>query len=112
MGLANSVKLLGAGMLWRSAKVESAGRALAKALEGDEQERTLAGIGLVQAGSRSVEPIEAEYQAHGPSKTMVRVLSDIEGRESTGLLSRIAADDHESAELARKAVERRQQSDP
>lgn len=105
MGLGTSVKLLGAGVIWRNADWRRVGDRLAQSLSGDEQERTLAGIGLVQAGERSVAPIESEFDEHGATKLMVRVLADIGGAEAHRVLIRISDGAGEVADLARDLAE-------
>lgn len=105
MGVASSARLLGAAVVWRRAGVRSAGMSLARALTGDEQERTLAGIGLVQAGPRSCGVIATELAEHGPSPTMVRVLADIGGDRARDLLRRIAAGSDDCARLARRILD-------
>lgn len=105
MGVAASARLLGAAVAWRRLAVPSAGRALARALTAGEQERTIAGMGLVQAGERSVRVLEVEMQRLGPSPLMVRVLADIGGPDAAGLLRRIAAGDGEAACLARECLD-------
>jgi hypothetical protein len=105
MGVASSARLLGAAVAWRRLGLPSAGRALAHALSGDEQDRTVAGMGLVQAGARSVHVLELELDRCGPTTTMVRVLVDIGGPEAAGLLRRIAAGVGEPAQLARRLTD-------
>jgi hypothetical protein len=105
MGVASSARLLGAALAWRRLGVRRAGRALAHALRGDEQDRTVAGMGLVQAGVRSVRVLELELDRRGPTTTMVRVLADIGGPEADGVLRRIAGGAGEPAALAQRLVD-------
>lgn len=105
MGLASSARLLGAVLVWRRVGVPAAGRALAHALCGDdEQDRTIAGMGLVQAGRRSVGVIEAALATHGASTTTVRVLADVGGADAVRVLTRIATGDDDAADLARNLL--------
>lgn len=105
MGVATSARLLGAGLAWRKLGLLRAGRTLAHALGGDEQDRTVAGMGLVQAGVRSVRVLELELDRCGPTTTMVRVLADIGGPEADRVLQRIAAGPGEAGALARRLVD-------
>jgi hypothetical protein len=102
MGVASSARLLGAGIAWRRLGVTAAGRTLAHALGGDEQDRTVAGIGLVRAGVRSVRVLDAEYEERGATTMMVRVLADIGGEEARHVLGRIACEDADVAKDAAK----------
>lgn len=106
MGLASSARLLAAGVVWRRTGARTAGASLARALNGDEQEQTLAGMGLVRAGVRSVGALEAEKSAHGPSRMMVRVLADIGGPQARTVLEEIAQGPGTTAELARDVLDR------
>jgi hypothetical protein len=106
MGMARSMKLLGAGVVWRRADVASAGRALVRGLSGGEQERTLAGMALVQAGARSVPLLEDEVAAGSPTKMIVRILADIGGDDARRVLRQIAAGTDEPAQLAKDLLRR------
>lgn len=101
MGVTSAGRVLTAGLVWRSLSVASAGRTLARTLvEGSEQERTMAGMALVQAGSRSVEVIEGSVVRFGASAVTVHVLADIGGDRAQDVLGRIAAGSGPVAELA------------
>ena len=104
MGLASSIGLVGAGLAWRSARFKPAGRALVNALDSGEQDRTLAGMALVQAGERSVELIEERLEASEATLMLVRVLNDIGGAAAQRALKRIAAAGGEAGELARRLL--------
>jgi hypothetical protein len=68
---AGAARLLAAGAAWRLTGVAPAGRALVGGLvEGDENERTVAGISLTRAGDRSV-PLLAEALAAGAAPDLV-----------------------------------------
>ncbi len=105
MGVGSSMRLLGAAVTWRSTGLPGAGRALARALSGDEQQRTIAGMGLVQAGTRSVPVVEEEYRARGATTMMVRVLGDIGGDDARRVLAEIADGPADCADLARQLLE-------
>ena len=63
------MKVIGAGLAFRSVGSEGAGYTLLDAFSGDdEQEKMLAGISLVKAGERSVDLIEKARQ-DGPAHT-------------------------------------------
>jgi hypothetical protein len=92
MGVGSSLKVIGAGVAWRTAGVETAGDTLLQAFESDdEQDRTLAGISIVKAGERSIDLIERARSAGRLSPSLVRLLADIGGPRSRGLLTEIAA---------------------
>jgi len=76
--VAAATRLFALGALFRSARLESAGRALVKALgEGDENLRTIAGMMLVKAGRRSV-PLLQDALARRQSLPMaIAVLGDL-----------------------------------
>ena len=78
MGAAASAKVLAIGAAWRLAGVRAAGDALVTTVStGGESERTLAGMGLVQAGDRSVPVVtEALLAGRGPAD-LVDVLVSI-----------------------------------
>jgi hypothetical protein len=97
---------LAAGMTWRSTGFRPAGRALVRSLGAEGQERTIAGMALVQAGGRSVELIEDEIHAHGASKIIVQVLADIGGSEARAALHRIGTIEGEIGDLARELAAR------
>ncbi len=95
------LRLLAAALAWRGTGLPAAGRALVDALSGDEQERTIAGMGLVQAGERSVPLIEAEIRSRGPSAILVRVLADVPCASSRRTLAEVAGGTGDVADLAR-----------
>lgn len=105
MAVTSVPRLFGQALVWQGAGVPAAGRALARALAGSEQERTIAGIGLVRAGQRSVAVIEDEFRVHGATPTLVRVLADIDCAASRRLLAEIGAGSDQAAALARALIE-------
>lgn len=94
-----------AGVTWRSTGLRPAGRALLRSLEAEGQERTIAGMALVQAGERSVGLIEAGLDDRGVSRIQVQILADIGGAQAKRVLERIGTGDSEVAELARKLAD-------
>jgi hypothetical protein len=65
MGFTSSARVLATGAAWRVAGVAWAGRSLIDTfVHGDDDERTLAGMSLVQAGDRSV-PLVLDAIASG-----------------------------------------------
>lgn len=91
MSVGSSLKVLGAGVAWRTIGSESAGEALLEAFTSDdEQNRTLAGISLVKAGERSVDLIEKTRSTGNLTPDVVRLLADIGGPKSQALLSELA----------------------
>lgn len=104
MAVASVPRLFGQALVWQGAGLPAAGRALARALAGGEQERMIAGIALVRAGQRSVAVIEQEFRVRGATPTLVRVLADIDCAESRQLLNEIGAGGDEAAALARALI--------
>ena len=92
MRLGASLKVIGAGIAWRSARSARAGETLLEAVSGDgEQERTLAAMSMVKAGERSIDLIERARESGRITPTVVRLLADIGGSRSRALLAEIAA---------------------
>ena len=91
MGVGSSLKVISAGVAWRTVGAESAGDALLQAFgSGDEQTRTLAGMSCGQAGERSINLIEKAKSEGRLTPPLVRLLADIGGPRSRGLLAEIA----------------------
>lgn len=78
MGFVSSARVIATGSVWRVAGVEWAGRSLIDTfVHGDDDERTLAGVSLVQAGDRSV-PLVLDAIASGSDPVeLVDVISSI-----------------------------------
>ena len=92
MSLGGSLKVIGAGVAFRSAGSEGAGYKLLDAFSSDdEQEKMLAGISLVKAGERSVDLIEKASKTGRLTPDVVRLLADIGGPRSRALLTELAA---------------------
>jgi hypothetical protein len=91
VGAAASAKLLAVGAAWRLTGVSAAGHALVTAVtSGGENERTLAGMLLVQAGDRSV-PVVADAILAGPGPAdLVDVLASIGTDEARAALLRVS----------------------
>ena len=80
MSLGGSLKVIGAGLFFRSAGTDGAGYKLLDAFsDDDEQEKMLAGISLVKAGERSVDLIEKAGKTGRLTPDVVRLLADIGG---------------------------------
>jgi hypothetical protein len=91
MGFASSAKVLASGAAWRVAGMTWAGRGLIDAfVQGDENERTLAGMSLVQAGDRSL-PLVVEAIASGSDPVdLVDVISSIGTDDARRALAQLA----------------------
>lgn len=101
MSLGASLKVIGAGIAWRTTGSARAGKTLLDALSGDdEQERTLAGMSIVKAGERSIDLIDDARTSGRLTPTGVRLLADIGGTRSRALLDEIAAEHGPLAEAA------------
>ncbi|HWL48756.1 MAG TPA: hypothetical protein VNT92_02685 [Acidimicrobiia bacterium] len=91
MSLGGSLKVIGAGLVFRSAGAEGAGYTLLDAFSGDdEQEKMLAGISLVKAGERSINLIENAGKTGRLTPDVVRLLADIGGSRSRALLGELS----------------------
>lgn len=91
MGAAASAKLIAIGAAWRLTGVSAAGDALITAVTtGGENERTLAGMLLVQAGDRSV-PVVTDAIMAGPQPAgLVDVLVSIGTDDARAALLRVS----------------------
>lgn len=106
MSLGSSLKVIGAGVAWRTVGSESAGAKLLDAFRSDdEQKRTLAGISLVKAGERSVDLIEQARSTGSLTPDLVRLLADIGGPKSQALLSDLAGEEGPVAKAAVESLE-------
>ena len=105
MSTAGTARLLAAGAAWRFTGAAPAGRALVGGLvEGDENERTVAGISLTRAGDRSV-PLLAEALAAGAAPDLVvDVLASIGTDAARTVLHQEAQSDSAAAEPAARAL--------
>jgi hypothetical protein len=106
MSLGESLKVIGAGLVFRATGAEGAGYTLLDAFSGsDEQEKMLAGISIVKAGERSVDLIEKARQSGRLTPEVVRLLADIGGPRSRVLLTEISGDDGPVADAATESLE-------
>lgn len=106
MSVGSSLKVIGAGIAWRTFGSQSAGMALIETFTSDdEQDRTLAGISLVKAGERSIDLIESTRATGRLTPDLVRLLADIGGRQSKLLLSDLATGDGPVADAAVESLE-------
>jgi hypothetical protein len=91
VGVAASVKLFAAGASWRLAGVPPAGRTLLAAVAtGGENEKTLAGMFLVQAGDRSVPLLTEAILAGGNDRALLDALASIGSDQARTALVTIA----------------------
>ena len=90
MGFTSSARVLATGAAWRVAGAAWAGRSLIDTfVHGDDDERTLAGMALVQAGDRSV-PLVLDAIASGLDPIeLIDVVSSIGTDEARAALSRL-----------------------
>jgi len=93
MSAGGAARLLVVGVAWRLAGAAPAGRALVDALaDGDEDERTVAGIQLTRAGDRSVPLLTAALLAGGAPELAVDVLAGIGTEEAKMALRRVVTE--------------------
>jgi len=106
MSLGGSLKVIGAGLVFRSTGTESAGYALLDAFSGeDEQKKMLAGISLVKAGERSLDLIEKAHKTGRLTPDVVRLLADIGGSRSRALLTELSGEAGPVSTAARESLE-------
>jgi hypothetical protein len=102
---AGSARLLAAGAAWRFTGAAPAGRALVGGLvEGDEDERTIAGISLTRAGDRSVPLLAAALDRGADPDPVVDVLAGIGTDAARSALRRAAEAGSAAAEPAARAL--------
>lgn len=78
MGLAASARVLAAGAVWRLTGAARAGTTLVEAADStDESNQMLAGMLLVRAGDRSVDPVTSALISGKGSPQLVDVLTSI-----------------------------------
>ncbi len=91
MSTAGAARLLAVGAAWRLTGALPAGRALVGALaDGDETERTVAGIQLTRAGDRSVPLLTEALRAGDAPDLAADVLAGIGTDEARSALRRAA----------------------
>jgi len=106
MGVGSSLKVIGAGVAWRTAGIESAGEELLEAFTSqNEQDRTLAGISIVKAGERSIGLIDKARSTGQLNPDLVRLLADIGGPTAQTLLGDLASGDGPVAKAATQSLE-------
>lgn len=106
MSLGDSLKVIGAGIAWRTVGSEGAGYTLLDAFSGDsEQEKALAGISLVKAGERTIDLIDKARETGRLTPSVVRLLADIGGSRSRTLLTEIADDEGTVAVAATESLQ-------
>jgi hypothetical protein len=105
VSVAASAKLFAAGASWRLAGVPTAGRALlTAATTGAENEKTLAGMFLVQAGDRSVPLLTSAVLAGGTDRTLVDALASIGSDQARAALVTVAGAQDGVAPRTREAA--------
>jgi hypothetical protein len=106
VSLGGSLKVIGAGVAFRSVGSEGAGYTLLDAFSGDdEQEKMLAGISLVKAGERTVDLVEKAWRAGRLTPEAVRLLADIGGSSSRALLTEISTGEDSVAAAATELLQ-------
>jgi len=105
--IAEAVKLFVANAAWRTLGLAPAGRAVVDGLAStDENNRTIAGMFLVQAGRRAVPLVRRELERPRNLPLLLRVIGDLGAREFLPVLQRYSsADDRAVAQAARDALE-------
>jgi hypothetical protein len=102
---AGTARLLAAGAAWRFTGAAPAGRALVGGLvEGDEDERTVAGIALTRAGDRSVPLLAAALGRGAAPDLVVDVLASIGTDAARSVLRQEAQTGSAAAEPAARAL--------
>jgi len=101
-----AAKVFLTGILWRTARIPAAGRALVRALgTPDEDVRTIAGIFLVRAGRRSEPLLEEALRRRDNVPIVVSILADIGDHDVESAIRDLTSDsDPEVAQAAREAL--------
>ena len=105
--MGEAAKLFAANAAWRTFGFRSAGRAVISGLSSpDENNRSIAGMFLVQAGRRAVPLLRRELEHPRNLPLTLRIIGDLGAREFLPELERYtAADDPAVARAARDAIE-------
>jgi hypothetical protein len=106
MSVGGSLKVIGAGLAFRTIGSERAGYTLLDAFTSDdEQEKMLAGISLVKAGERSIDLLDEARKTGRLTPEAVRLLADIGGSRSRALLDEISASEGPVAAAATESLQ-------
>jgi hypothetical protein len=113
MSAARTARLFAAGAAWRFTGAAPAGRTLIAGLtEGDEDERTMAGIMLTRAGDRSVPLLtEALHEGVAAPDPAVDVLASIGTDAARSELRRLAQGETDVARSATRALRTLEETD-
>ena len=99
------VKVLVAGVLWRTFGLATSAATLLEAFAGEhEQNRMLAGMSLVRAGERSFDLIADEIAAGRASPRLLRLLPDIDHERARTLITPLAGGEGELASAAQDCI--------
>jgi hypothetical protein len=106
MGPLRMARLFALKEAWRLARLRPAGRALVRALSSpDEDERTVAGMFLVQSGKRAEPLVEEAIRRRQNLPTMLVIAGDIGARKLEPDLRRFTSDaDPQVARAAEDAL--------
>lgn len=92
MDVGATLKVLGAGPLWRLAGVTRAGDLLVESFEqGDEQTRALSGMFLVKSGDRTVDLLAARADDGTLEPETVGLIADVGTERARSALQRLAS---------------------
>lgn len=106
MGMVASLRLVGAGLAWRTAGPKSAGRLLLETTRSDdEQERMIAVISLVKAGDRTVDLLSDSYNRGSLQPEALRLLVDIGSEGAERLLGELATESGDLGDTATQCLE-------
>ena|SRR3989442_14606962 len=102
MWLLGAVRIFGLAAIWRITGLDSAGRALVRALGSpNENIRTIAGILLVKAGKRSEPLLQEALQKRVSLPIVLTILADLGDRKFEAELKQFSQD--EDPQVARAA---------
>ncbi len=103
--LLSALWLIGLGFVWRLFGFRPAGRALLRAADrSNEQDRVLAVISLVKAGSRTIDLAESRFRDGRMSPQAIDVVASIEHPRTRPLLEDVARGDGPTAVAAAEAL--------
>lgn len=109
----SQLRVLLAGVSWRTFGGRRAGEILIEVLSGDdEQKRMLAGMALVKAGERTFDLIERKATSGEATAGLIRLLPDLDSPRARALLRQIAAGESgELSDTARQCLDQLQRMD-
>ncbi|MCP4307663.1 MAG: hypothetical protein GY788_22875 [bacterium] len=105
MGFVSSARVLATGAAWRMTGMTWAGRSLIDDfVHGDDNERTLAGMSLVQAGDRSVPLVASAIGSGSDPAELVDVIGSIGTDGAREVLAQLSESDDPATTAAAESA--------